>query len=165
MIDRSEPPVLGLDDLYSRPGFMLRRAHQISTAIFLDETRDLNVTSTQYGALYVLDHVDNLDQIGLARVLGIDRSTSALVLSKLEQAGWVTRCADPGDRRRRVLRLTPEGQAMLHAIAAPARQVRERLMNAFTPAEQVQFLALLSKFVETFNGQSRTPITVLGEDD
>ena len=158
MSDRSEPPVSSLKDLYSRPGFMLRRAHQISTAIFLEETQALNVTATQYGALYVLDHVDNLDQIGLARVLGIDRSTSALVLSKLEGAGWIDRRIDPADRRRRVLLLTEAGRRVLNAVAAPARQVRERLMAAFTPAEQAQFMELMAKFVETFNAQSRTPI-------
>ena len=158
MSDRSEPPVSSLKDLYSRPGFMLRRAHQISTAIFLEETQALNVTATQYGALYVLDHVDNLDQIGLARVLGIDRSTSALVLSKLEGAGWIDRRIDPADRRRRVLLLTEAGRRVLNAVAAPARQVRERLMAAFTPAEQTQFMELMAKFVETFNAQSRTPI-------
>lgn len=159
MSDRPEPPTSSLNDLYSRPGFMLRRAHQISTAIFLEETRELNVTATQYGALYVLEHVDNLDQIGLARVLGIDRSTSALVLSKLEEAGWVSRRQDPDDRRRRVLLLTPEGRRVLDAIATPARQVRQRLLSAFTSAEQTQFLTLMAKFVATFNTQSRTPIT------
>ena len=159
MTDRPRPPVSSLDDLYSRPGFLLRRAHQISTAIFLEETQVLNVTATQYGALYVLDHVDDLDQIGLARVLGIDRSTSALVLSKLEEAGWVSRRIDPTDRRRRVLLLTDEGRRVLKAVAAPARQVRERLMSAFTPTEQTQFLKLMAKFVATFNTQSRTPIT------
>jgi DNA-binding MarR family transcriptional regulator len=157
--DSPEPPVSSLNDLYSRPGFMLRRAHQISTAIFLEETQNLNVTATQYGALYVLDQVDNLDQIGLARVLGIDRSTSGLVVSKLEAAGWVTRRIDPTDRRRRVLLLTDPGRRVLNAVAAPARQVRERLMAAFTPVEQALFKELLAKFVATFNAQSRTPIT------
>ncbi len=159
MIDRPEPPVTTLDDLYSRPGFLLRRAHQISTAIFLEETQELNMTATQYGALYVLDHVEGLDQIGLARVLGIDRSTSALVLSKLEESGWVNRRTDPSDRRRKVLMLTDEGRRVLVAIAAPARQVRGRLLAAFTPDEQTLFLTLMAKFVATFNAQSRTPIT------
>jgi DNA-binding MarR family transcriptional regulator len=158
-----EPPLSGLNELYARPGFMLRRAHQISTAIFLEETHELNVTATQYGVLYVLDHVEGLDQIGLARVLGIDRSTSALVISKLEKAGWVSRQIDSSDRRRRVLSLTEPGRTVLNAVAAPARQARQRLMAAFTPAEQVQFVTLIAKLVATFNNQSRTPITPAGD--
>ena len=32
-----------LDDLYRRPGFMIRRAHQIAVSLFLDETGELGM--------------------------------------------------------------------------------------------------------------------------
>lgn len=155
----STPPTSSLDDLYARPGVLLRRAHQIAVAVFLDETGELDVTTTQYGALYVLQHVADLDQIGLARVLGIDRSTSALVLSKLEASGWVRRETDPADRRRKLLKLTVEGLALLDAMGPHARRVRERLLSAFTADEQRLFLALMVKFVAAFNSESRTPVS------
>jgi DNA-binding MarR family transcriptional regulator len=148
----------GLDDLYSRPGFLLRRGHQIAVAIFLEETRALEVTSTQYGALYVIQRVPGLDQIGLARLLGIDRSTSALVLTKLETSGWITRQTAAGDRRRKMLVLTPEGAQLLQRLEAPAQRIRERLLEVFSPDEQAQFLALMARFTSAFNGQIRTPI-------
>jgi hypothetical protein len=44
-----------LRDLYRRPGFMIRRAHQIAVSVFLEETAELGVTSTQYGILHVLE--------------------------------------------------------------------------------------------------------------
>lgn len=159
MSDTAPPPTSNLEDLYMRPGILLRRAHQIAVAVFLDETGELDVTATQYGALYVLQHVAGLDQIGLARVLGIDRSTSALVLSRLEASGWVRRETDPADRRRKLVKLTSEGAALLEAIRAPARRVRERLLSAFTTEEQGQFLALMAKFVAAFNAESRTPVS------
>jgi hypothetical protein len=40
--------------LYARPGFLLRRAHQISAAVFEDACRDLGLTPAQFGVLTVL---------------------------------------------------------------------------------------------------------------
>ncbi|HEY4031631.1 MAG TPA: MarR family transcriptional regulator [Caulobacteraceae bacterium] len=157
-MEDTAPTVASLHDLYSRPGFLLRRGHQIAVAIFLEETHELDVTSTQYGALYIIQRVPRLDQIGLARLLGIDRSTSALVLTKLEASGWITRQTDAVDRRRKVLVLTPEGAQVLEQLTAPAQRIRDRLLEAFTPDEQTQFLGLMSRFVDAFNGQIRTPI-------
>jgi DNA-binding MarR family transcriptional regulator len=147
-----------LSGLYSRPGFLLRRAHQISVALFLEETADLRVTTTQYGALFVLSQVDGLDIVGLGRRLGADRSTSALVISKLEAAGWVKTETSDLDRRRKVLSLTDAGREVLADLAGPAVAARERLLSAFTPEEARAFLTLLDKFVSTFNGVIRTPI-------
>ena len=137
---------------------MLRRAHQISVAVFLEETSALGVTASQYGALYVLARIEGLDIAGLGRRLGMDRSTSALVAAKLEAAGWIVVQARPADRRRKVLALTPAGRQMLDALSVPARKARDRLLSAFTPEEAAMFLALLDKFVTTFNGAIRTPI-------
>jgi len=159
--DAGEDAELGgeaLRELYSRPGFLLRRANQISVAVFLEETAALGVTTSQYGALYVLSKVEGLDIIGLGRKLGADRSTSALVVSKLEAAGWVKTETSEMDRRRKVLSLTPAGKAALEAMTAPAKAARERLLSAFSPAEAEQFLKLLDKFVSRFNGVIRTPI-------
>ena len=41
-------------DIYQRPGFLLRRAHQISTAIFERSCAHLGLTPAQYGVLSVL---------------------------------------------------------------------------------------------------------------
>jgi len=147
-----------LDELYSRPGFMLRRAHQISVAVFLEEARELGVTTSQYGALFVLEKIGGLDIAGLGRRMGMDRSTSALVVSKLEAAGWITLDTNPDDRRRRLIHLTPAGREILNALAIPAVAARERLLSAFTPEEARDFVRLLDKFVGTFNSVIRTPI-------
>lgn len=147
-----------LDGLYTRPGFLIRRAHQISVSLFMRETAALGITSTQYGALYVLKMRKRLDQIGLAQLVGIDRSTAALVVSKLEEAGYIKREADPDDRRRKLLVLTRRGRAMLDEMAEPARRAQEHALSVFSPAEQATFLTLLQTFVCAFNEETRAPI-------
>ena len=84
-----------IEALYRRPGFLLRRAHQIAVSIFMDEAAEAGVTTTQYGVLVILRHCEGLDQIGVSKKVGLDRSTTGLVIKKLEDAGLIVRKGDP----------------------------------------------------------------------
>src|SRR5436190_22532774 len=124
------PPKNPLDALYGRPGFMLRRAHQIAVALFTEETGELGITTTQFGILHLLKHQPGLDQISVAKLLGLDRSTTGMVLGTLEKAGLIGRRVGKTDRRKRSLALTPEGERMLKRLKVPARRTMERQLSA-----------------------------------
>jgi DNA-binding MarR family transcriptional regulator len=147
-----------LEELYRRPGFMIRRVHQIAVALFIEETGKLGVTNRQYGILFVLNHRPGIDQISVANLLGLDRSTTAMVLKKLEQDGLLVRSIGAHDRRRHSLRLTGAGEKLLSELAEPARKAKNRVLSAFTPREKKLFLALLDKFTRAFNGSTRVPL-------
>jgi DNA-binding MarR family transcriptional regulator len=149
------PEITDPHALHDRPGFLIRRAHQISQALFLEESG--GITPTQYGVLRILAARPDLDQIGVAKLLGQDRSTTSLVISKLTRDGLVARGDALHDRRRRTLTLTPAGHAVLAALAEPLRQSHDRLLSVFAPGEAEQFLHLLRRFVAAFNAASRTP--------
>src|SRR5690606_2839032 len=99
-----------------------------------------------------------LDQISLAKLMGLDRSTTGLVVGKLESDGLVARCSDAADRRRKTLVLTRRGQKILSQLAAPAKRAQDRLFSAFTPQEAKHFGMLLAKLISVFNEKIRTPI-------
>ena len=151
-------PTNPLDALYRRPGFMLRRAHQIAVSLFLEETGELKITTTQFGILHLLKHSPGLDQITVAKLLGLDRSTTGMVLGKLERRGLIGRRVGARDRRKRTLALTPAGETMLKRLKAPARRVIERQLSAFSPRERARFLDMLEKFTRTFNESTRVPL-------
>ncbi len=152
-----------VDALYKRPGFLLRRAHQISVSLFMEESAEFNVTTTQYGVLVILRCCENLDQIGLSKKVGLDRSTTGLVVKRLESEGLVVRVEDRADRRRKVIVLTGKGERKLENLRQAATNARERALSAFSDQEGTEFLRLLEKFVDRFNGVTRAPI-VLGDD-
>ena len=77
-----------LSRLYARPGFLLRRAHQISAAVFEDDCRDLALTPAQFGVLTVLRAHPGMGQSSLARALGFDKVTVLRVLRGLEAGAW-----------------------------------------------------------------------------
>ncbi len=150
-------PKSPLDELYRRPGFLIRRAHQTAVSIFLEETGALGITNRQYGILLVLKHRPGIDQITVAKLLGLDRSTTGMVLTALEKAGFAGRVVGAKDRRTRSLKLTPAGERMLVRLAEPARRAQMRVLSAFTAKERETFLDLLGKFARTFNESSRVP--------
>src|SRR5215467_7123123 len=147
-----------LEELYRRPGFMIRRVHQIAVSLFIEETGKLGVTNRQYGILFVLKHRPGIDQISVANLLGLDRSTTGMVLKKLEEDGLVIRSVGVHDRRRHSLQLTRSGEKLLSELAEPARKAHARVLSVFTPREQTLFLALLDKFTRAFNDTTRVPL-------
>src|SRR5882757_6700902 len=111
-----------IEQLYRRPGFLIRRAHQIAVSIFMEETGELGITNRQYGILVLLKRQPGIDQITVAKLLGLDRSTTGMVLTKLEQDGLVSRYVGDRDRRRLLLKLTRAGERMFERLAEPARR-------------------------------------------
>jgi DNA-binding MarR family transcriptional regulator len=154
----ASPSKSSLEELYQRPGFLIRRAQQIAVSLFLEETGELGITNTQYGILMVLKERPGIDQISLAKLLGLDRSTTGMVLGKLEKAGLIGRFIGTHDRRKRNLALTGDGEAMLERLAEPARRAQMQVLSPFTVEERTMFLGLLEKFVGKFNGSTRVPI-------
>jgi DNA-binding MarR family transcriptional regulator len=148
-----------LDELYRRPGFMIRRAHQIAVALFLEETGELKITTTQYGILCILERRPGIDQISVAKLLGLDRSTAGMVVNKLVEAGLVGRSTVARDRRRVSLHLTGTGARMLTRLAGPAERARARVLSPLPPRERASFLDMLDKLVRSFNGSTRVPLS------
>ena len=141
-------PLRGLED---RPGFLIRRGHQISQSLFVEECAGLNITATQFGVLWVLGQGVQFDQIGIARLLGFDRSTTAMVVKLLEDRKLVLRSPDTNDRRRYLLRLTKAGEDLRFRAMPAVDRVRTRLESVFTPVEAKTFSRLLDKFTRSHN--------------
>ena len=143
-----------LSRLYARPGFLLRRAHQISAAVFEDECRALQLTPAQFGVLTVLRAHPGLGQSSLARALGFDKVTVLRVLRGLEARGLVSRQASTGKRNVSV-QLTAQGEHLLGQAQSPAERAYRRLMAPLDPHQQVQLLELLQLLTGELEDEAR----------
>ena len=149
---KAEPmPPHDMEDLYARPGFIIRRAHQIVAALFDEAAADLGITTTQYSVLHTLRATPGLDQI-------IDRSTATMVLRLLEENGLITRTSDPQDRRRKLLALTGEGVALLQRAEPVTHVISDQMRTVLSEKELATLKSLLGKFVSAFNGRVRNPL-------
>lgn len=138
--------------LYARPGFLVRRLHQIYYAIFYEECKTQNVTPVQYGVLTVVALHPDLDQTSLGQAMGLDRTTTADVVKRLEERQWLTRHSGPTDRRTRHVRLTPEGQEIVNSLHDSIDRLQSRFLEPLRPAERAMFMQLMRTLVEA-NGQ------------
>jgi len=137
---------------------MIRRAHQIGVAIFLEEARESRITPTQYGVLVILERRPGIDQNTLARLLGLDRSTTGLVVRKLAERRLIARVTGAADLRRRELKLTRAGTALLRRLVRSARRAQERLLSPLPARDRTRFLDLLTRLTEAFNRTTRVPV-------
>ncbi len=144
--------------LHDRPGFLIRRAHQIATSVFVEICREEGLTPSQYGVLYMLQHEGPSDQSAIARLVGLDRSTTGLVIRGVAARGLLRKQPSLEDRRRSVLTLTPRGHALLLRCEPLAEDAKGALLAAFTAAEGREFLRLLKKFTSTNNHLSRARV-------
>jgi DNA-binding MarR family transcriptional regulator len=163
-IDLDEDPLSTaserLADLYGRPGFMIRRAHQITISVFQAHAGELGLTNTQFGVLYILKRYPSIDQVTLAKLLRLDRSTTGTVVATLESRGLVARGVGETDRRRRVLALTAEGDAMLHQVQQKSAGTSSTLLAPLSQEERHLFLGLLSRVVAHFEATEINPASV-----
>ena len=129
-----------LEDQY---GYQLRRAVQRYQAIFARLIPDL--TTMQFAALVRLDQQGAMSQNQLGRLASMDAATVKGVVGRLETLGLVARSADPGDKRRLTVEITPEGRALVGRTYAPAVTAMEEGLAPLNAAERVTLMALLSR--------------------
>jgi len=136
-----------LQDMYRRPGFLLKRCHQVSMAIFLDECREFSLTQSQYGCLRALEGYSGIDQIALGRLVGLDRSTAGMVIKALSERGLIERVVNRRDKRRMRLKLSAAGKRLLIEIAPAAARVQERVLRGLPHESRAAFLDMLVTFL------------------
>jgi DNA-binding MarR family transcriptional regulator len=102
----------------------------------LDEVlRPASITPPQYTALTVLERRSDLSTAQLARNAFVTDQSAADMVGTLEERGLITRVPDPGDRRRRVLRLTDAGRTLLESLRDGVADVEARMLAPLEPAE------------------------------
>src|ERR1035437_2875026 len=136
-----------LEDLYRRPGFLLKRCHQVSAGIFLDECREFSVTPSQHGCLRALHEFPGIDQIALGRLVGLDRSTAGLVIKALSQRKLIDRVVNRYDKRRMRLKLSADGEQLLRATGSAAARARDRVLRGLPRESRAAFIDLLWAFL------------------
>ena len=134
-------------DFRHAPGHLIRRAHQLAVAIFMEETADYGVTPVQFAILNVLIEDPGEDQVTLAGKVAFDAATFGSVIGRLESKGWVRRKPDAKDKRRKLLWVTPEGERAAVAMKRAVAKAQARILGPLEGTERDQLLNLLGKLV------------------
>jgi len=96
----------------------VQRAARALARRFDEVLRPLGLTNGQFSLLMSLNRLQPPPMAAVASLLAMDRTTLTAALKPLERRGLLTVAAGPGDRRSRLMALTPKGVTLL-ARAVP----------------------------------------------
>jgi MarR family transcriptional regulator, lower aerobic nicotinate degradation pathway regulator len=154
-----------MDSVYEMPGHLIRRAHQLSTAIFAEECAEFDLTPVQYAALEAIEANPDVDATRLSSLIAFDRSTIGDVLERLEAKGWILRAPSPTDRRIKLVRLRNDGARLLHEVEPAVRRVQERLLAPLAARDRATMLRLLTQLASLHNDVTSVPQRSTHDDD
>jgi DNA-binding MarR family transcriptional regulator len=147
----AKPPAANDDDpeyrLEEQVGFLMRRAHQRHAAIFAARIGPHQLTPTQFATLAKIHDEGTVSQNKLGRLTAMDPATMQGVIARLLDRGFISRAADPGDRRRSLLRLTEAGRVAFLESAPNGKLISKETLAPLDAKERATFLRLLSKLV------------------
>jgi DNA-binding MarR family transcriptional regulator len=144
--------------LLGRPGFLIRRLHQLHCALFLEETRDFGITPVQYSLMTTLAERGEMDQNSLALEIGLERTSVAEVIPRLQDRGLLIRRRGVDDGRFKLVKLTRKGMALLRTMAPAVQRAHDRTVEHLGPAERDAFLLQLIRLVECNNHVAAVPL-------
>lgn len=123
---------------------LLHRAAQLANDRFMQLVGD-TVTLRQFEVLAAISEHPGLSQSELVRLTGVDRSTLADMLNRMERRGWITRTAAPLDARALSVRLAATGGAILKATAPHAIAANAAVLDLLPRTKRRTFLGILGK--------------------
>ena len=113
------------------------QAHQAAVdAVDAAAAAYLHVNRTDLRCLEILTQNDSVLPSELAVQLGLTTGSVTTMLDRLERLGYVTRSADPADRRKVVVRITPKATRKAAKIYGPIALDGERdVLSRYSAAE------------------------------
>ena len=111
-----------------------------------------DMTPGKLNVLVAIQHhggEEGLPQVQISRHLIVTKSNMTKHLDKLEREALITRSSRPGDRRVKIVRITPKAQKLLDGLWDRYNQRLQELTRKLSPVKQKQLAGLL---MEWFGG-------------
>lgn len=137
------------DRLQRSPIHLLHRAGQCAGDIFHAEMKDGDLTPRQMAVLTTVASNEGLSQTGLVDRTGIDRSTLADIVRRMQRKGLLQRRRTKEDARAYSVKLTDEGRRLLRTAEPLARRADDRILEALPAKQREQFVDDLLAIVDT----------------
>ena len=134
---------------------LLHRANQIASESFAAALDVSHITDRQVQVLAAIEVHEGASQTRIVEITGVDRSTLADIVRRLQKNRLIERRRSKEDARAYVLKLTEGGRQAL-ASGKPALAAAEKGLLAALPAkDRSVLLDLLGKIVEAHEARGR----------
>lgn len=126
---------------------LLHRAEQLAAERFSQLVGE-SITLRQFAVLAAIAETPGLSQSDLVRATGIDRSTLADMMPRMEKRGWVSRTTSTLDARAVSVTLAPAGAQILTGATHHARAADAAILDLLPRTKRKSFLNTLTKLAK-----------------
>lgn len=142
-----QAPVLGR--MQYVPGFLVRRLSKqfVMTWDSVFAGFDIQITPVQAGILVLIDENPGISQAEVAHILDVEGPTLVKSISKLLEAGLITKKERPSDRRSYSLHLSQNTKPALQEIEVRLKRHDDKVLAALSEKERKVFIALLQRIL------------------
>jgi len=133
--------------LAASPSHLLHRVEQLASERFTQLVGD-TIKLREFIVLAAISEQPGLSQSDLGRITGVDRSTFADTMAKMETRGWIVRTPSTSDGRAYSVLLGQAGGTMLSATAQHARAADAAILDLLAKTEARSFLNTLTKLTK-----------------
>jgi DNA-binding MarR family transcriptional regulator len=137
-----------LDALAREVGVVLHSINRVAQPELLEAVDEADMSLTQIKALVALDRSGPLPGNALARELHLSPAATSRAADALVLAGLATRLEPVGDRRVRLLEITPAGRDLMTRISSVRRGAIEQVLDLLDADEQARLLAAVAPLAE-----------------
>lgn len=109
-----------------------------------------SISRSQLELLFTIKQDQPTTAKQLAEKLHLTPGAISQFIEELSEQSLVTREVDPGDRRRQLLRLSPEGDKLIRAFDRRRRAIMERVIENLSDEELVIWLKIHQKLISEF---------------
>lgn len=124
---------------------LLHRAQQLASDRFAFLVGENGVTLRQFAVLAAIAETPGVSQADLVRATGIDRSTLADMMLRMEKRGWVARSPSTTDARAKAVALAPAGRTTLANALQHAKAADAAILDALPKAKRKTFQTTLER--------------------
>jgi MarR family transcriptional regulator, lower aerobic nicotinate degradation pathway regulator len=135
-------------ELVASTSFLMKRLGYAARERAMAAYEQTGLGPYHHAVLIVLGEETRETQGAIADALGYDRGQLVGLLDELEERGFVERRRDPDDRRRHLVRLTPDGRQMLRRLRALAGKIEDEFLAPLSDEERASLHALLLRLAE-----------------
>ncbi len=136
------------EELVASATFLLKRLGFAVKEQTTEAYEDTGLHPYHHAILLLLGEGSRETQGSIADALDYDRGQLVGLLDELEERGLVERKRDPNDRRRHLVRLTPDGKRALGRLRTLSRQLEDEFLAPLSEKERASLHALLLRLAE-----------------
>ncbi len=127
---------------------LLHRVQQLASDRFSVLVGENGVTLRQYVVMTAVAEAPGISQIDLVRSTGIDRSTLADLIARLERGGLIARKPSESDARANAIELTETGAETLANARQHAKAADAAILDALPRTKRKTFQSTLARLAK-----------------